>query len=46
LSKRKIAIVVLGNSHWPTVQLHLDKIVTAVNACTAGSYAEVKIPFR
>ena len=46
LSDRKIALVVLGNSQWPIVRLHLDKIVTAVNACTPGSYAEVEIPFR
>ena len=43
---RKIALVVLGNSQWPMVRLHLDKIVAAVNACTPGSYAEVEIPFK
>ena len=43
---RKIALVVLGNSQWPMVRLHLDKIVVAVNACTPGSYAEVEIPFK
>lgn len=46
LSGRKIALVVLGNSQWPLVQLHLDRIVAAVNACSAGSFAEVEIPFR
>ncbi len=46
LSKRKIAIVVLGNSQWPLVQRHLEKIAAAVNACTPGSYVEVEIPFR
>jgi len=46
LSKRKIALVVLGNSQWPTVRLHLDKIAAAVNASAVGSYAEVEIPFR
>jgi len=45
-SSRKIALVVLGNSQWPMVQLHLDKIVAAVNACTPGSYSEVEIPLK
>jgi len=43
---RKISIVVLGNSQWPVVRLHLDNIAAAVNAATPGSYAEVEIPFR
>ena len=46
LTGRKIALVVLGNSQWPMVQLHLDKIVAVVNAATPGSYAEVAIPFK
>jgi hypothetical protein len=45
LSKRQIALVVLGNSQWPMVRLHLDRIVAAVNACTPGAYVEVEIPF-
>jgi hypothetical protein len=46
LSGRKIALVVLGNSQWPVVRLHLDRIAAAVNAATPGSYAEVDIPLR
>jgi hypothetical protein len=46
LSGRKIALIVLGNSQWPLVRLHLDRIVAAVNACTPGSYTEVEIPFQ
>jgi hypothetical protein len=46
LTARKIAIVVLGNSQWPIVKLHLDKISAAVNAATPGSYTEVDIPFK
>ena len=45
LRGRTISLVILGNSQWPLVQLHLERIVAAVNACTAGSYAEVEIPF-
>jgi predicted nuclease of predicted toxin-antitoxin system len=46
LTGRKIALVVLGNSQWPLVRLHLDKIAAAVNACTPGSYTEIVIPFN
>ena len=46
LSGRKIALIVLGNSQWPIVRRHLDRIVAAVNACTPGSYTEVEIPFQ
>ena len=46
LAGRKISIVVLGNSPWWLVRQHLDEIVTAVNAATPGSYAEVEIPFK
>jgi hypothetical protein len=45
LAGRKIAIIVLSNSQWPAVQLHLDRIAAAVNSCTPGSYTEVEIPF-
>jgi hypothetical protein len=44
LSDRKIALVVLGNSPWPLVRLHIPDILAAVNAATPGSYAEVDIP--
>jgi hypothetical protein len=39
-------LVVLGNSQWPQVRLHLDRIAAAVNAAAPGSYAVVEIPFR
>ncbi len=44
LTNRKISIVVLGNSTWPYVRPHLDRVLLAVNAATPGSYAEVEIP--
>ena len=44
LSGRKIAIIVLGDSTWPFVRLHLDRVSSAVNAATTGSYAQVDIP--
>jgi hypothetical protein len=44
LSRRKIALVVLGRPQWPQVRLYLDRIADAVNAATPGSYTEVEIP--
>jgi len=46
LTSRKIAIVVLGNSTWRILRLHLDRVASAVNAAIPGSYAEVDIPFK
>ena len=46
LTSRKIAILVLGNSTWRIVRLHLDRITLAVNETRPGSYAEVDIPFK
>jgi len=46
LSARKIGIVVLGNSTWRIVRLHLDRIASVVNETALGSYAEVEIPFE
>lgn len=45
LTSRKIAIVVLSNSQWPNVRLHLEKIAAAVNEATPGSFTEVHIPY-
>jgi CRISPR/Cas system endoribonuclease Cas6 (RAMP superfamily) len=46
LAGRRIAIVVLGNSTWRIVRLHLDRIAWAVAEAIPGSYAEVDIPFK
>jgi len=46
LKGRKIAIVVLGNSAWRMVRIHLDRIAVAVNEATPGSYSEIEIPFK
>src|SRR5271155_2626981 len=46
LTSRKIAIVVLGNSTWRIVRLHLDRIAAVLAEATPGSYAEVDIPFQ
>lgn len=44
LTRRKIALVVLGHSPWPLVRLHIPEIVAAVSEATTGSYTEVAIP--
>ena len=44
LTNRKISIVVLGNSTWRFVRLHLDRVILAVDLAGAGSFAEVDMP--
>jgi hypothetical protein len=44
LTGRKIALVVLGNSPWPLVRLHIPEILEAVNVAKPGSYVEIEIP--
>ena len=44
LSRRRIAIVTLGNGRWRLVKKRLLEIVATVNAATPGSVVEVDIP--
>ena len=47
LSGRKIVLVVLvGSTKWSRIRECFERIVTAVNAATPGSYVEVEIPFK
>jgi hypothetical protein len=46
LKGRNIAFVVIGNQQWPTLRRYVERVVTAVNAATPGSYTEVDIPFK
>jgi hypothetical protein len=46
LTTRKIAIVILGNAQWPVLRQYVDRVVTAVDAATTGSFAKVEIPFE
>ena len=46
LKGRRIAIVVLGNSAWRLVRVHLDRIVVVVDKTTPGSYEEVDFPIK
>ncbi len=46
LTGRKISLVVLGKSQWPVVRLHLDRVSSAVNGLSPGSYVEAEIPLE
>jgi len=46
LTGRKIAIVVLGQGRWTLIRPHLAQVVAAVNAASAGTFAEVDIPYE
>ena len=42
LSVRRLAILVLPTTSWPTIQLHLPKVVAAVNALRPGDFVELE----
>jgi hypothetical protein len=44
LDRRKIAVMVLGQQQSGLLLPHIQLVVDAVNAATAGSYTEVEIP--
>jgi hypothetical protein len=46
LTRRKIAIITLGNAQWPVLRRYVDRVVAAVDVAVPGSYAEVEIPFQ
>jgi hypothetical protein len=46
LSDRRIAFVIIGNQQWPILRRYVDRVVSAVNAATPGSFTEVEIPHR
>lgn len=41
LRARRLAILVLPTTSWPTIQLHLPKIVAAVNELRTGDFVEL-----
>ncbi len=41
LSHRRIALVVLSTTYWPTVRRQGERIARAVDQAASGSYAEV-----
>jgi FixJ family two-component response regulator len=44
LTKRKLAIVVLGSNIWPIVRSHETEIAASVSAAKPGSYDFVEMP--
>ncbi|MEI9811699.1 MAG: hypothetical protein WDO18_03075 [Acidobacteriota bacterium] len=46
LADRRLAIVVLSNSQWPDVRLHVDRIAAVVLSVEPGAYIEIEIPHR
>jgi hypothetical protein len=44
LTGRKLALVVLGINHWPTIRAAVDRVLQAVTIATPGSYQA--IPFN
>jgi len=43
LAGRHIALLILSTPQWPVLRLHLDRVVAAVDAGTAGSFVELEI---
>jgi hypothetical protein len=46
LTGRRIAIVVIGNAQWRVLRRYVERIVSAVDSATPGSFVEVDIPFE
>lgn len=46
LKDRKIALVVLGTPHWPTLQQHLAQVNAAVARAKPGSFEELPTPAK
>jgi NAD(P)H-hydrate repair Nnr-like enzyme with NAD(P)H-hydrate epimerase domain len=44
LSKRRIAVVVIGTTSWPRIKKGVAAVVDAVNGIGLGGYVEVPIP--
>jgi hypothetical protein len=46
LTRRAIALVVLGQGRWTLIKPYVPQVVAAVNAATPGSFAEIDIPLK
>lgn len=44
LTGRSLAILVLPFASWPKLQSHEPKIISAIEAMTAGTYVELSLP--
>lgn len=46
LKERKIGIVVIGHSQWPTLRPHVQRVIAAFISALPGTYVEVDIPYH
>lgn len=44
LTGRRLAILVLPTTSWPTIQSHLPEVVAAVSGLTAGKFFHLTFP--
>jgi|SRR5947207_12202280 len=44
LTGRRLAILVLPTTSWPKIQLHISKVVAALNALRPGDFVELNFP--
>jgi hypothetical protein len=44
LSKRRIALVVIGTTSWPRIKNRVAAVIDAINGIEAGGYVEVSVP--
>ena len=38
---RRIAVIILGQARWPLVRLHVQRVLSAVDSSSAGTYTEI-----
>lgn len=44
LAARRIAVVVLSTTSWPRIRAAAERVASAVDAASIGSYVEVPVP--
>ena len=44
LAARRIAVVVLSTTSWPRIRIVAERVASAVNTASIGSYVEVSVP--
>jgi hypothetical protein len=44
LSKRRIAVVVIGTTSWPRIKNRVAAVIDAINVIEPGGYVEISVP--
>jgi hypothetical protein len=44
LTKRKLALVILGTNLWPVIRLHIGEVAAAIDAASPGTVTSVSFP--